>query len=105
MPPTLAGIALLLVAGPDRWHWPGGEGTRRWLAIAAVGIGGYVLYTLSSMTSSLDFLTWLSPWRWYVDDVMLINGLTWDVTLPFITATLCLLIGWQAFLHRDLQSS
>ena len=42
MPPTLAGIALLLVAGPDRWYWPGGEGTRRWLAIAAVGIGGWI---------------------------------------------------------------
>ena len=43
MPPTLAGIALLLVAGPDRWHWPGGEGTRRWLAIAVVGIGGWLV--------------------------------------------------------------
>jgi len=43
MPPTLAGIALLLVAGEDRWYWPGGEGTRRWLAIAAVGIGGWLV--------------------------------------------------------------
>ncbi|MFC2144090.1 DUF2298 domain-containing protein [Acidobacteriota bacterium] len=43
MPPTLAGIALLMVAGADRWHWPGGEGTRRWLAIAAVGIGGWLI--------------------------------------------------------------
>jgi YYY domain-containing protein len=43
MPPTLAGIALLLVAGSDRWYWPGGEGTRRWLAIAGVGIGGWLV--------------------------------------------------------------
>jgi YYY domain-containing protein len=42
MPPTLAGIALLLLAGKDRWYWPGGEGTKRWLAIAAVGIGGWL---------------------------------------------------------------
>jgi ABC-2 type transport system permease protein len=94
----LTGIAFLIGAATGRKGITLG-------GASAVGIGGYVLYTLSSMTSSLDFLTWLSPWRWYVDDVMLINGLTWDVTLPFITATLCLLIGWQAFLHRDLQSS
>jgi YYY domain-containing protein len=43
MPPTLAGVALLLVAGEDRWFWPWAEGTRRWLAIAAVGIGGWLV--------------------------------------------------------------
>jgi YYY domain-containing protein len=41
MPPTLAGIALLLVAGVDRWHWPRGEARRRWLAAAAVAVGGW----------------------------------------------------------------
>lgn len=72
---------------------------------AALGVGGYVLYTLSSMTSSLDGLTWLSSWRWYVDDVMLINGLNWPVLIPFGVAAVSLLIGWWAFLHRDLHSS
>lgn len=43
MPPTLAGVALLMVAGTDRWHWPGGVGTKRWLAIAAVAIGGWLI--------------------------------------------------------------
>ena len=43
MPPTLAGVALLLVAGEDRWFWPWAEGMRRWLAIAAVGIGGWLV--------------------------------------------------------------
>ena len=43
MPPTLAGVALLLVAGEDRWFWPRGEGLTRWLAIAAVGIGGWLV--------------------------------------------------------------
>jgi len=70
-----------------------------------LGVGGYVLYTLSSMTSSLDGLTWLSSWRWYVDDVMLINGLNWPVLIPFGVATISLLISWWAFLHRDLHSS
>lgn len=73
-------------------------------AASGIAIAGYVFYTLSQMTSSLDFLTWISPWRWYIDDVMLINGLDWDVLLPFGLAALCGLIGWQAFLRRDLQN-
>jgi putative exporter of polyketide antibiotics len=56
------------------------------------------------MTSSLEFLTWISPWRWYIDDVMLINGLDWDVLLPFGLAAVCALVGWQVFLRRDLQN-
>jgi YYY domain-containing protein len=43
MPPTLAGIALLLVSGTDRWHWPKGGGLYRWLAIVAVAIGGWIV--------------------------------------------------------------
>jgi YYY domain-containing protein len=43
MPPTFAGIALLLVAGVDRWHWPQGEARRRWLAAAAIGVGGWIV--------------------------------------------------------------
>jgi len=43
MPPTLAGIALLLVAGVDRWHWPQGEARRRWLAAAVVAVGGWLV--------------------------------------------------------------
>jgi ABC-2 type transport system permease protein len=73
-------------------------------ASSAVAIGGYVLYTLSNMTSSLEWLTWLSPWRWYIDDVMLINGLDWEVVLPLITAFVGLLLGWVVFLRRDLQN-
>jgi YYY domain-containing protein len=42
MPPTLAGIALLLFAGGDGWRWPVGEGRRSWLAVIAIGIGGWL---------------------------------------------------------------
>jgi ABC-2 type transport system permease protein len=71
---------------------------------SGIAIAGYVFYTLSEMTSSLEFLTWVSPWRWYIDDVMLINGLDWDVLLPFGLALVCLVVGWQVFLRRDLQN-
>jgi ABC-2 type transport system permease protein len=69
----------------------------------AVGVGGYVLYTLSNMTGSLGFLAWVSPWRWYVDDAMLIDGLAWPVLLPFVTMIVCLVVGWQVFIRRDLK--
>lgn len=70
---------------------------------ASVAVGGYVLYTLSDTTDSLEALTWVSPWRWYIADAMLINGLDWDVLLPFGLAVIGLLVGWQAFTRRDLQ--
>ncbi len=43
MPPTLVGIALLFLAGSDRWYWPGGDGSRRWLAVVAVAVGGWIV--------------------------------------------------------------
>jgi putative exporter of polyketide antibiotics len=69
----------------------------------AIGVGGYVLYTLSATTGDLEALTWVSPWRWYVDDAMLVNGLDWPVLLPFGTAIVGLLVGWQVFIRRDLK--
>jgi ABC-2 type transport system permease protein len=69
----------------------------------AVGVGGYVLYTLTQTTGDLKVLAWFSPWRWYVNDAMLINGLNWPVLLPFGTMVVGLLVGWQVFLHRDLK--
>ncbi len=43
MPPTLAGIALLLIAGEERWYWPVGDGWRRWASVAAIGVGGWLV--------------------------------------------------------------
>jgi len=43
MPPTLTAIALLLVAGPDRWHWPSGSGRVRWLGAVGVAVGGWLV--------------------------------------------------------------
>jgi len=43
MPPTLAGIALLLVAGEERWYWPAGDGWRRWASVAAIAVGGWLV--------------------------------------------------------------
>jgi YYY domain-containing protein len=43
MPPTLTGISLLLMAGPDRWYWPSREGRARWLAAVVVLVGGWLV--------------------------------------------------------------
>ena len=94
----LAGVAFLLGAATGRKALALGVAT-------ALGVGGYVLYTLSNTTGDLKALTWISPWRWYVADAMLIKGLTWNVALPFVLAVLTLLIGWWAFLRRDLQTA
>ncbi len=45
MPPTLVAISLLLMAGPDRWYWPTGEGQRRWVAAAVIAVGGWLLFS------------------------------------------------------------
>ncbi len=42
MPPTLAAIALLLLCGDGRWHWPSGDGLPRWLAVVGVAVGGWL---------------------------------------------------------------
>jgi ABC-2 type transport system permease protein len=94
----LAGIAFLIGATTGRKSLALGIAT-------GIGLGGYVLYTLSNMTDTLEALTWLSPWRWYVDDAMLVNGLTWNVAWPFLTAGVGFILGWWGFARRDLQSA
>jgi ABC-2 type transport system permease protein len=91
------GVAFLLGGATGKKGFTTGVST-------AFVVGGYALYTLSNTTGSLEWLTWLSSWRWYIADTMLISGLTWSVALPFITALVGLLIGWQLFLRRDLQN-
>jgi len=43
MPPTLAALALLMVCGGGRWYWPGREGWPRWMAVAVVAVGGWLV--------------------------------------------------------------
>lgn len=73
-------------------------------AASAYAVAGYVLYTLSNVTGQAEVLTWLSPWRWFIDDAMMVNGLTVDVLWPVVLAAVALVAGWQAFLRRDLRS-
>jgi ABC-2 type transport system permease protein len=67
-------------------------------------VAGYVLYTLSNVTGDLEPLTWFSPWRWFIDDAMMVRGLTLDILWPFALAVVALIAGWRLFVRRDLQS-
>jgi ABC-2 type transport system permease protein len=80
---------------------------RRGLALglaSGFAVAGYVLYTLSNVTGAGEALTWISPWRWFIDDAMMVHGLTIDILWSFLLAAIALVAGWRLFLGRDLQS-
>jgi ABC-2 type transport system permease protein len=80
---------------------------RRGIALgvaSGVAVGGYVMYTMANTTGDLEWLTWFSPWRWFIDDAMMVNGLTADVLWPVGLTVIAVLAGWQLFLRRDLQN-
>lgn len=101
----LAAMAVAIGSGAVAFLVGAATGKRGLTLGIATGyaVAGYVLYTLSNVTGDMDFLTWLSPWRWFIDDAMMVNGLTWDILWPFVLAAISLLAGWQLFLRRDLQ--
>jgi hypothetical protein len=68
-----------------------------------IAVAGYLFYTLANLTGRLKFLTWLSSWRWYIAGAMFINGLDWEVVLPFVLAAASAGVAWFAFTRRDLQ--
>ena len=72
---------------------------------AGIAVASYVFYTLAKLTGILRSLTWVSSWRWYISGAMLINGLRWEVVLPFVLAAACGVVAWIAFERRDLQTA
>jgi uncharacterized membrane protein len=73
MPPTLAAIALMVICGDGEWHWPWGEGWRRWVATVVVAVGGWLvaapfhlsfhppfqgIKTVHAWTPPLELLLW-----------------------------------------------
>jgi ABC-2 type transport system permease protein len=71
----------------------------------AIAAASYVFYTLANLTGVAEPLTWLSSWRWYISRAMFINGLGWEVVLPFALAAACGCLAWVAFERRDLQTA
>ncbi len=42
MPPTLVAVALMVLCGDGRWHWPDRQGWSRWAALLVVAVGGWL---------------------------------------------------------------
>ena len=82
-----------------------GDKSRAIGVAAGIAVASYVFYTLATLTGILKFVTWLSSWRWYISGAMFINGLRWEVVLPFAFAAVCGGIAWVAFQRRDLQTA
>ena len=82
-----------------------GSRTRAIGIATGIAVASYVFYTLANLTGILEFLTWLSSWRWYISGAMFINGLGWEVVLPFALAAACGCVAWVAFERRDLQTA
>ncbi|MCB0972689.1 MAG: ABC transporter permease subunit, partial [Acidimicrobiales bacterium] len=73
---TVGGLGALAVAlGSGAVAYLVGAATgRKGVAMGAasgLAVAGYVLYTLSNVTGDLDWLSWFSPWRWFIDDAMM----------------------------------
>jgi ABC-2 type transport system permease protein len=66
-------------------------------------IAGYLLYTLTNLTGDAEFLSWISPWRWYVDDAMFVNGWSVDILWPLAETILALGASLWLFNRRDIQ--
>jgi hypothetical protein len=66
---------------------------------------GHVFYTLANLTGIAKFLTWLVSWRWYMSRAMFINGLRWEVVLPYALSAACRGLAWVAFERRDLHTA
>lgn len=45
MPPTLVAVALVMLCGDGRWHWPTRDGWPRWVAVIVVALGGWLAAT------------------------------------------------------------
>jgi ABC-2 type transport system permease protein len=80
---------------------------RRTTAVAAAttfAVAGYLAQSLLALTDIPERLRSLTPWHWYLERNMLEDGASpAAVVLPILASLVVLLIGWGAFVRRDLR--
>jgi YYY domain-containing protein len=74
MPPTFAAVALLLLTADGRWHWPGAEGWRRWLTIATVFVGGWLITAPFHLSFTPFFQGVRAVFAWTAPMTLLLYG-------------------------------
>jgi ABC-2 type transport system permease protein len=81
----------------------GGRGRASAVA-AAVAVAGYLVHGLFAVDETLDGLRVVSPWYWYLQRNMLLEGpVWWAPLLPLAVAAGVLAAGVPLFLRRDLR--
>jgi uncharacterized membrane protein len=88
MPPTAAGIALLLLSSDGSWHWPNAEGRSRWLTGVGVVLAGW-LVTAPFHLGFEPFFQGIKPvFAWTAPVTLLLYG--GHLLLPAFAAVLVL---------------
>jgi YYY domain-containing protein len=89
MPPTLAGIALMVLSAGGRWHWPVGEGRWRWLAVAVIAVGGWLALAPFHLSFNPPFQGVRPVFAWTEPATLLLYG--GCLLVPAFAAVLALL--------------
>jgi ABC-2 type transport system permease protein len=69
-----------------------------------VAVGGYIVHSLFALVPSLAWTRPLSPWNWYLSDVILLSGPTLvSIAVPIAVAAAVVCGGLWRFERRDLR--
>lgn len=69
-----------------------------------IAVAGYLVHSLFSLAPSLSWLRPVSPWNWYLSEVILLRGPTLiSIALPLALSAACLAAGLWRFERRDLR--
>jgi ABC-2 type transport system permease protein len=81
-----------------------GRRTTATAVATTVAVAGYLVQSLLALTDVLRPLRFLTPWHWYLERNMLVDGpAPGAVVIPILGSVLLLLIGWAVFVRRDLR--
>jgi len=103
---TAALLCLALIHASTAFAVGAATGRRTPAISAAAGLAvvGYMLHGVAASSRPLQPLGWVSPWHWYLDRNMLVNGASlWPIVLPLVCTVPVAAAGIAAFLRRDLR--
>lgn len=73
-------------------------------AAAVVAIAGWLVQVITASVPDLHWLAAISPWRWYMREMIIVTGLNATATLlPLVLSAMCAVAGIAVFERRDLR--
>jgi ABC-2 type transport system permease protein len=98
-------VALLLGIGSLALGAATGQKSSGHALVAVLGVGGYLIDSLSQIASALEPFRWVSPFYYYRSGIPLKNGFDTGYMVILLGATLVLLaVGIYGFNRRDTRS-